>query len=65
LGRVIADYRWANRVGVRELAKEVGVSHATMSRIENGENCDAATLVKVLVWLFAEGDHRRRETVSR
>lgn len=61
LGNVIADYRWANRIGVRDLAKEIGVSHPTLNRFERGENCDADTLTKIIAWLFAAGEVRRRK----
>jgi len=61
LGNVIADYRWANRVGVRELAREIGVSHPTLNRFERGGACDSETLTKILVWLFAAGEKRRRK----
>lgn len=61
LGGIIADYRWANRMGVRELAKEIGVSHPTLNRFERGENCDAATLTTIMAWLFAPGEKRRRK----
>ena len=60
LGHVIADYRWANRVGVRDLAKEIGVSHPTLNRFENDGVCDSDTLTKILSWLFAAGETRRR-----
>jgi len=61
LGQIIADYRWANRVGVRELAKEIDVSHPTLNRFERGETCDSDTLTKILTWAFAEGEKRRRK----
>lgn len=61
LGCVLADYRWANRIGVRGLAKEIGVSAATMNRFERGENCDAQTLTTIMAWLFAPGEKRRRK----
>ncbi len=64
LGRVIADYRWANRAGVRELATEIGISHATLSRVENGENCDAKTLTTILSWLFSDGPARGRRVAE-
>lgn len=64
LGAVIADYRWVNRIGVRELAKHVGTSPATLSRFENGGNCDAETLTKILTWLFAKGEHIKRERLA-
>ena len=52
LGIVIADYRFANRRGVRGVAREIGISAATLNRIERGENCDAVSLTKILAWLF-------------
>lgn len=61
LGQIIADYRWANRMGVRELAKEIDVSHATLNRFERGETCDSDTFTKILIWLTAPGDERRRK----
>lgn len=60
LGFVLADYRWANRIGVRGLAKDIGVSAATLNRFERGENCDSDTLAKIINWLFAKGEVRRR-----
>ena len=64
LGAVIADYRWANRMGGRELAKEIGVSHSTLNRFENGENCDGETLVKIMTWLFAAAEPRQKRRQS-
>lgn len=39
-------------IGVREAAKEIGVSHGTLSRIERGEAMDGNTLAKILLWLL-------------
>ena len=52
LGRVIARYRYAERLGVRAVAKEIGVSAATLNRVERGEPCDGTTLTKILFWLL-------------
>lgn len=52
LGSVLSDWRWANRIGIREAAKQLGVSHATLSRLENGNSCDAETLAKIVLWLI-------------
>lgn len=60
LGQVIAGWRYAERIGVREVAKKIGVSAATLNRIERGENCDASSLAKILNWLFAEGQPSQR-----
>lgn len=37
--------------GIRETAKEIGVSAATLSRIENGKQPDLATFPKICGWL--------------
>jgi hypothetical protein len=62
LGAVISDWRWANRMGVREAAKLIGVSIATLSRVECGKNCDGDTLAKIVLWLIepAQTLERRR-----
>lgn len=42
--------------GVRDLALEIGVSPATVSRLEQGHEYNAATLMALLAWLM-----RKRE----
>ena len=54
LGPVIAAYRAQHRYGVRALAKIIGVSAATLNRIERGENCDGRVLAKILTWLLSD-----------
>jgi transcriptional regulator with XRE-family HTH domain len=46
LGRYIANKREENQLSQRELAKDIGISHSTISRIENddGINPSNATL---------------------
>jgi DNA-binding XRE family transcriptional regulator len=39
---------------IREVAKEVGTSSATLLRIEQGKPCDSGTLAAVLLWLIGE-----------
>ena len=53
LGRVLAGYRNAVPLSVRDLAAQIGISHSTLSRIERGMPCDSGTLSKILLWLFA------------
>jgi len=60
LGKVIADYRWANRIGVREVASDIGVSAPTLSRFENDNVCDSDTLAKIMQWLFAKAESSQR-----
>jgi len=54
LGEIIKEWRYATRVGVREVAKRIGISAATLSRVERGENPDGETLAKVLLWLLGK-----------
>jgi len=37
--------------GVREVAREIGISHATLSRVENGNQPDLDTFQKICAWL--------------
>lgn len=52
LSRVLREYRWASKMSVRELAKRIGFSAATLCRIENGEEMDGQSLRKILLWLM-------------
>lgn len=39
------------RIGVREFSKQIGISSATLSRIENGKTPDIETFFKICYWL--------------
>ena len=39
------------RIGVREFAKQAGISAATLSRIENGKPPDIETFFKLCFWM--------------
>lgn len=56
LGEVLRGYRDANRYGVREMARIIGTSAATLNRIERGEAAHSGTLAKILIWLLSNGD---------
>ena len=51
LGVVLRKYRAMQEITVRDLAQEIGIGFATLSRIENGLDCDSATLMKIFNWL--------------
>ena len=53
LNQLIATWRWAEKVPAHQVAKSIGISTATMCRIERGEKMDGVTLAKILVWLFS------------
>ena len=52
LGRILRLYRVVQNLPVRQVAPEMGISIATLSRIERGHAMDADTLVKVIRWLM-------------
>lgn len=52
LGQVIRGWRDNQRMGVREAANILGVSPATLSRIENGKPCSQEVLITILDWLL-------------
>lgn len=49
IGALIRGKRGAK--GVREVAKEIGISSATLSRVENGSLPDLGTFAKICKWL--------------
>ena len=49
LGKMVVARR--GTLGVRAAAKEIGISPATLSRIENGHVPDLATFAKICKWL--------------
>lgn len=52
IGRILKTYRVINEIGVRALAAELGVSAATVSRIEKNNPMDQATMLALITWLF-------------
>lgn len=51
LGVLLRAWREKHRIGIREAARNIGVSHSTLSRIEHGKATDGQTLWRVLNWL--------------
>lgn len=58
IGQLIATWRQSEtfkgstKHGIRAIAREIGISHGTLSRIENGDDTDGATMIKLFIWLF-------------
>lgn len=52
---VLPAWREIHSVGLRECARDIGISHGTLSRIERGLDYDAKTLLLVQWWLFGGG----------
>lgn len=49
LGALLRERRRGR--GVREVAREIGISHATLSRVERGLTPDLETFARICKWL--------------
>lgn len=56
LGRLVLAKRQEVGLGIRAAAKEVGVSHATLARVEKGFLPDLENYEKIRRWLGIEED---------
>lgn len=54
LGRLILAKRTEDGLGIRAAAKEVGLSHATLARVEKGFLPDLENYEKICRWLGLE-----------
>lgn len=54
LGGVLRAYRHHREISMRKLAKEIGISAATLMRVEQHRALDAKTFLAILKWLTAE-----------
>ncbi len=61
LGRTIRAWREKQRLGLRAVAREIGMSASTLGRFEAGENPDGETLAKIVSWAFGESELEVRE----
>lgn len=53
LGKILKGWRENQKLQLRTVADDIGISHGTLSRIENDKPCDSGTLMKLLLWLFS------------
>ena len=51
-GDLLKAYRFHRSLSVRQLAPQIGISPATLCRMECGKDPDATTMLKVLAWMF-------------
>jgi len=54
LGEMLRLYRTVRGQSLRDIAPGMGISHATLMRIETGRAIDAETLLKLWTWLLAK-----------
>jgi hypothetical protein len=58
LGRMLRLLRAADQRDMRSLAAEIGISSATLCRLEAGRSCDVATWLRLQAWLLAAHESR-------
>jgi transcriptional regulator with XRE-family HTH domain len=54
LGEMLRLYRTVRGRTLRDVAPAIGISPATLMRIEVGQSFDADTLLKLWTWMLAE-----------
>ena len=55
LGHVLRKWRRSEDIGLREAAKDMGLTLATLQRLEAGDGgLDGRTLKTVLIWLMTD-----------
>ena len=54
LGEMLRLYRMVRGMTLRQLAPQIGISTATLMRIEYGQAFDAVTLLKLWAWLTSQ-----------
>ena len=54
LGNALAAYQQKHDIENREMAREIGISASTLSRVKAGTMPDAAGFGKILLWLTQE-----------
>ena len=52
LAQMLYLWRTVNRLSLRDMAKEMGTSSATLMRIEHGHVCDLQTWRTLENWMF-------------
>lgn len=51
LGALLKDGLRSRGVSTRSAARQMGIAHTTLLRIENGKPADVGTLLKICAWL--------------
>jgi transcriptional regulator with XRE-family HTH domain len=52
LSQVLRQWRYAERLELKGAAKLIGISPATLSRIEKGQSVGGDTLARLVTWLL-------------
>lgn len=61
IGRMLLMYRTASGLNVRDHAAEIGISPATLSRVERGHSPDLATWRRLETWMLAASTQAKED----
>lgn len=56
LGMALAAYQQKHDIENRQMAKEIGISASTLSRIKSGTMPDALGMARIMLWLAGGRD---------
>ena len=52
LGEIMRKWHYSQELDLRTVAKQIGISAATLMRIEQGKSFDALTMMKLWQWMM-------------
>jgi transcriptional regulator with XRE-family HTH domain len=52
IGKVMANWRYIEKLNVRDAGAVIGISTSTFSRLERGFPIDGETMYRLMAWLF-------------
>jgi transcriptional regulator with XRE-family HTH domain len=64
LGSLLAAYRNVNRLSLRELAPIIGLSLATLHRVEQNKQIDQSTMLLLINWMFGGNESNELPNTS-
>lgn len=54
IGELIKVHMILNKVSQASIMKQIGISKATLCRIERGQVCNQETTLKLIQWIFSQ-----------
>jgi transcriptional regulator with XRE-family HTH domain len=65
IGIILRRYRQIDELTQEDLAKQIGISVASLGRLESGNPCEAENLVQLQHWLFTDGETKGKKRAAR
>lgn len=60
IGKVMRLYRRVNDIEQKALADEIGIHPSTLSNVEAGKHTNQETLIRLINWLFGDGQNDKQ-----